>query len=186
MFVHDNGDHGISLAIEQKEGSLKNISIYNNIVYNNGGGGIVISSYDFPTPRENIKIVNNVCYNNKHGIGIGDVLVEDSIIRNNICSNNQRYQLASDSPSMVTIEHNLIDGSTQIYGDDAIIGDPKFVNPSEADFHLKEDSPAIDNGSAVDAPGDDFDGNPRPQGAGYDIGAFEFMETGVNGPSNGK
>ena len=78
---------------------------------------------------------------------------------------------------MVTIEHNLINGSTQIYGDDAIIGDPSFVNPSGADFHLKEDSPAIDNGSAVDAPGNDFDGNPRPQGVGYDIGAFELMET---------
>lgn len=181
--VHHNGGHGISLAIEQKEGSLKNISIYNNIVYNNGGGGIVISSYDFPTPRENIKIVNNVCYNNKYGIGIGDVLVEDSIIRNNICSKNQIYQIASESPSMVTIEHNLIDGSTQVYGDNAIIGDPRFVDPSGADFHLKEDSPAIDNGSAVDAPGDDFDGNPRPQGARHDIGAFEFMETRVNSHS---
>ena len=184
--VHDNGDHGISLAIEQEGGSLKNISIYNNIVYNNGTGGIVISSYHFPTPRENIKIVNNVCYNNKHGIGIADVLVEDSIIRNNICSNNQVYQIASDSPSMLTIDHNLINGSTQIYGDDAIIGDPKFVNPSEADFHLQKDSPAIDSGSAIDAPSEDFAGIPRPQGAGYDIGAFEFIENGIDVPSNGK
>lgn len=185
--VHDNGGDGISMAIEQEGGSLKNINIYNNIVYNNGASGIAIASYFFPTPRENIKIINNVSRNNVHqGIFVGDVPVENSVIRNNICSKNQIYQIASESPSMVTIEHNLIDGSTQIYGDDAIIGDPRFVNPSGADFHLKEDSPAIDNGSAVDAPGDDFDGNPRAQGAGYDIGAFEFMETGVNGPSNGK
>ena len=61
-----------------------------------------------------------------------------------------------------------------------------FANPSKADFHLREGSPAIDSGSAVDAPSDDFDGNSRPQGAGYDIGAFEFMETRFNGPSNGK
>ncbi len=61
-----------------------------------------------------------------------------------------------------------------------------FANPSKADFHLREGSPVIDNGSAVDAPTDDFDGNPRPQGAGYDIGAFEFMEPCVNEPSNGK
>jgi len=87
---------------------------------------------------------------------------------------------------MLTIDHNLINGPTQIYGDDAVIADPKFVNPSGADFHLREGSPAIDNGSAVDTPSDDFDGNPRPQGAGYDIGAFEFMGTGVDVLSNGK
>jgi len=61
-----------------------------------------------------------------------------------------------------------------------------FVNPSAANFHLKEDSPAIGSGSYIDAPSDDFDGNSRPQGAGYDIVAFEFMETRFNGPSNGK
>lgn len=174
--VHDNGDNGISMAIEQKGGSLKNISIYNNIVYNNRSSGIGISSYFFPTPRENIRIINNVCYNNGHdGIYVGDVLVENSVIRNNVCSENQGYQIASDSPSMLTIEHNLINGSSQIYGDNAIIRDPKFVNPSKANFHLQEDSPAIGSGSSIDAPSDDFDGNPRPQGAGYDIGAFEFM-----------
>jgi len=87
---------------------------------------------------------------------------------------------------VLTVDRNLINGSTQIYGDDAIIGDPKFVNPAGGDFHLREDSPAIDSGSSIDAPSDDFDGNPRPQGAGYDVGAFEFMGMGVNGPSNGK
>lgn len=48
-----------------------------------------------------------------------------------------------------------------------------FVNSSRADFHLQEDSPAIDNGFSVDAPSDDFEGNPRPQSDGYDIGAYE-------------
>ncbi len=185
--VHDNGGDGIGIAIEQEEGSLRNISIYNNIVYNNAACGIAVSSYFFLTPRENIKIMNNVLYNNGHdGINVGDVAVKNSVIRNNICSKNRRHQIASYSPSMITMDHNLIDGSTQICGNDALIGDPKFVNPSGADFHLREGSPAIDNGSAVDAPSDDFDGNPRPQGAGYDIGAYEFMGTGVDGPSSSK
>ncbi|RZN38004.1 MAG: hypothetical protein EFT35_05375 [Methanophagales archaeon ANME-1-THS] len=38
-------------------------------------------------------------------------------------------------------------------------------------------SPAIDTGSAGDAPRDDFDGNPRPHGTGYDIGCYEFLLT---------
>jgi hypothetical protein len=49
--------------------------------------------------------------------------------------------------------------------------DPQFVAPSSNDFHLATDSPARD---AVDTgPATDFEGDPRPQGARYDIGADE-------------
>lgn len=179
--LHDNGGDGICIAIEQEGGSLRNIGIYNNIVYNNAASGISIASYFFPTPRENIKIMNNVLYGNgDDGIYVGEVAVKNSVIRNNICSKNRGHQIASYSPSMITIDHNLIDGPTQICGHDALIGDPRFVNASQANFHLKEDSPAIDKGWALDAPGDDFDGNPRPQGSAYDIGAFEFTGTLMN------
>ena len=56
-------------------------------------------------------------------------------------------------------------------------GDPKFVDSAGSDFHLQGNSPSVDNGSAIDAPNDDFDGNKRPQGEGYDIGAYEFLST---------
>jgi hypothetical protein len=43
----------------------------------------------------------------------------------------------------------------------------------DSDFHLKTGSPALDAGTATDAPSYDVDGNPRPVGAGFDIGAYE-------------
>lgn len=49
------------------------------------------------------------------------------------------------------------------------------VNPmfaSATDFRLAAGSPAIDSGVSVSVV-DDFDGTPRPRGAGHDIGAFE-------------
>jgi cysteine-rich repeat protein len=49
--------------------------------------------------------------------------------------------------------------------------DPAFV--PDGSYHLLTTSPLIDMGSEVDAPPDDFDGQPRIQGAMVDIGADE-------------
>jgi hypothetical protein len=48
-----------------------------------------------------------------------------------------------------------------------------FVDPTNYDFHLLETSLAVDNGTSAGAPSEDYNGNPRPQGEGYDIGAYE-------------
>jgi PKD repeat protein len=57
-----------------------------------------------------------------------------------------------------------------------------FVNSGSGDYHLVNGSPAIDKGVATlngkTPPPDDRDGNPRPSGAAYDIGAFE-LQSGV-------
>jgi hypothetical protein len=43
------------------------------------------------------------------------------------------------------------------------------------DYHLTADSPCIDTGTSEGAPSDDIDGDTRPQGQGYDMGADEFV-----------
>jgi hypothetical protein len=54
-----------------------------------------------------------------------------------------------------------------------IIQDPLFIDPEGHDFHLRDGSPALDAGTPESAPPNDLDGKPRPQGAGYCIGALE-------------
>ena len=49
-----------------------------------------------------------------------------------------------------------------------------FADPSGNDLHLVAGAVAVDAGTATGAPAEDHDGNPRPQGAGYDIGASEY------------
>jgi len=63
------------------------------------------------------------------------------------------------------------------YPDDSyndIEGDPLFVNPEEDDYRLQPDSPAIDAGTDILEVTNDYQDISRPQGAGYDIGPFEY------------
>jgi parallel beta-helix repeat protein len=50
-----------------------------------------------------------------------------------------------------------------------------FINPALFDFHLRPDAQdAIDTGSNLLAPAIDLDGVTRPQGAGVDLGCYEY------------
>ena len=51
-------------------------------------------------------------------------------------------------------------------------GDPAFVNPNAGDYHIGIASAAIDQGADTGVYYD-IDGEPRPQGNGYDLGADE-------------
>ncbi|MCD4773405.1 MAG: right-handed parallel beta-helix repeat-containing protein [Bacteroidales bacterium] len=178
--------HGIIVASEAG-GLLENVRIYNNIAYNNEEVGIWIANWSSAQqqPMKDIKVINNTLYNNGNvwggGINVMNSDAENVVIRNNICSQNLSFQIViEDAPQNLIVDHNLIDGYMgywgEIYGSDSVVGNPMFVNPLEADFHLLEGSPAINSGSSDNAPDFDFDGNPRPQGAGYDIGAYEYVD----------
>ena len=69
----------------------------------------------------------------------------------------------------VYIEH----GCTLNWGDGMIYDNPLFVG--YPDVHLQAGSPCIDTGNEVVAPYEDLDGNSRPSGYGYDMGAYEFQ-----------
>jgi len=68
---------------------------------------------------------------------------------------------------------NNISGAVDL-GTHFIMGEPRFVDAENGDFHLRSDSPAIDVGddSVVEVEVD-LDGNPRIVGGAIDLGAFE-------------
>jgi len=51
-----------------------------------------------------------------------------------------------------------------------------FIDLGNWDLHLREGSIAIDAGTSENGPSVDYDGANRPQGEGYDIGAYEIPE----------
>ncbi|HHC79559.1 MAG TPA: T9SS type A sorting domain-containing protein [Flavobacteriia bacterium] len=187
--VHHCSESGIAMASESG-GLLEYVTIFNNIVYNNKYGGIELGAWSdigFTglKPIKHIQIINNTCYQNgsyNNGWGYGIVIdnpdAEDVTIRNNICSNNSAQIAIKQIKSQGVVDHNLFYGnntaSGTLYGDYSILQAPLFVDSSTDNFHLRSDSPAIDNGNSIDAPNVDFENNNRPSGMDYDIGAYEY------------
>jgi hypothetical protein len=57
-----------------------------------------------------------------------------------------------------------------------------FVDVASGDLHLDYGVPAVvDQGIFISGLTEDFDGDARPQGPGYDIGADEYVGSGVGG-----
>lgn len=188
--VHNISNSDGLQAASEMGGLLENIHFYNNISYNNKYSGLAVTrngDEGGPHPMKNITIINNTFHNNGDywggGIAMDNPEAQGVAIRNNICSQNQSFEIsvATDvSPKNVIVENNLLYNykadadDSEVTGSNFVEGDPLFVNPAAADFHLKAGSPAIDKGSATNAPATDFDGTARPQGQSIDIGAFEY------------
>jgi hypothetical protein len=146
-------------------GSGDSNQAYNNIVRNNAGTGIG-SGYG----ATNAKIYNNtIVSNGGYGTGVGGDT--NTIIKNNIIYNNSLGAFNVFSPATYTITNNLCGSSGTGC---AVVGNPLFVNPTGNNYAVNQGSPAIDNGTILtDVPPYDINGNLRPQGAGWDIGAYE-------------
>jgi parallel beta-helix repeat protein len=69
-------------------------------------------------------------------------------------------------------------------GEGNIDAAPQFANPGEHDLRIALGSPCIDAGSASGAPATDTLGTARPQGAGVDMGAYEYF-AGQDSDNNG-
>jgi hypothetical protein len=194
---YQNHDHGIYHS------GGDDVTIRNNIIYNIKGGWAV---HAYPNSRARMNILNNTFaftnqYQGKYGaIIIWDgMTVSDSDITNNIfylVNTAAIYVGGSSSPSFsnVRVSNNIVSNGAILRADSSVGSgltlvnnrentDPGLVNPTGYDFHLRADSLAIDSGATVPVP-TDFEGRARPQGSGYDIGAYEYSSSGISSLPN--
>jgi hypothetical protein len=62
-------------------------------------------------------------------------------------------------------------------------GDPLFVDPAHFNLRLKTGSPLINKGRSILSVSNDFANIVRPQGASWDIGAYEFQSVVLKKPA---
>jgi predicted outer membrane repeat protein len=170
--------------------NIRDSSFFNNTATNYGGGIYNESSSQLITNSlfyDNSASSGGGIYNNsssptimnctfaRNGGGIYNYYSSPNIT-NSIVWGNSSYQIDNNWASSPTVTYSDIEGGYE--GEGNIEADPLFEKdqpPGKPDFHLKAGSPAIDAGTADGAPDTDLDGNSRPNGQGYDMGAYEHQ-----------
>ncbi len=197
-----NHDHGIYLGGGPVGPS--DVLIKNNVFINRDSGWpIHIFSSDETSLFSNITITNNT-FDKPNTTRDGHIIlganVDNLLIQNNIFSDPRETAITilsgCGTRNIDLVLHNNITHSTdqntptlidnecegfEIGVDNLTSTGPMFTDAENGGYTLLSSSPAIDAGTATDAPNADFDGNSRPidgdgvGGAQYDIGAFEFV-----------
>lgn len=180
----DKGRYGIFLGNEVGSTQIfKDIKIYSNTIYcslNNIYSSIKTSNDLTAARLKRLNITNNIFIKNNKTSGafsyymlyFGNIASTDGIITLN---NNLYYNYFAGATFRIHWKDGDYDTSTPAkWGNNPLFVNPLLYSIATGDFHLNSTSPAVDAANSSLVPSTDYDGNPRPLGYGYDIGAYEY------------
>jgi hypothetical protein len=195
--VYENGTSGGSGI--NMDGVTDTI-VRNNLLYDNHASGISLYQIDGGSGSMNNLVLNNTILMPSDGrwaINIPDAVDTGNKVFNNIIYSDHSWRgsiliaapgLAGfESDYNVVVDRFSVDGgNAQIalsqwrahgYGLHSFVASPVqlFVDPASDDYHLAGDGPAVNAGTTLADVSDDLDGNARPAGPAYDIGAYEYV-----------
>jgi len=201
--IHDTTLDGINLnGVDPDNGPVE---VFNNVLYNVGkgpdppdGAGVYscINLGSDVSPTTPVKVYNNTCFNggststsNQSQSGALSFYIPATVTNNLIYQTNGRPYFTSDAGCGQVKGGSNNDffgngGAPSCGGlSGSLNANPQIVSTSTPDFHLLSGSPVIDAGVAMSGLTWDHDGITRPQGASYDVGAYEYPSGAVARPA---
>jgi hypothetical protein len=125
-----------------------------------------------------VRVQNAVVYDVGYGVryedNIQDVKIWNSTFGADV---GQVFRSASSSGSVLDVRNVAILGSARPSeandGSNLMLPASAFIDAPKHNYHLATTSPANDAGVPLSGVATDRDGTTRPQGTGYDVGAYE-------------
>jgi parallel beta-helix repeat protein len=198
--IWDNGSGGASgINCDGVQDSL----IRNNLIFDEHASGISLYRIDGGGASTGNRVLNNtvlVAADGRWALNIQDGS-SNNTARNNILlnanSSHGAIDIGGDSLDGFSADHNAVTDRFTTNGGDSVLSLSEwrgetgndgnsfvsassnlFENPGGDDYSLSSSSPAVDAGEMLaDVPADLL-GVARPQGAGFDIGAYEREDGG--------
>jgi parallel beta-helix repeat protein len=157
------------------------VTVTNHMIARNGAnvaaGGIFLDAASV------VRLTNNTIVDNDFGAGKeGVVLVNATKMAatNNLLVGHS-IGISVSASTLVHSNNDYWENGAALAG--AVTGtheiflNPSFVGRASGDYHLALTSAVIDQGDGTTFPPFDFEGDPRPRGAGVDVGADEVYRT---------
>jgi len=173
VVAYDNVIYGVGEGPDPADGSSDYACIYVANITNQGAAG-----------SGNVQLWNNTLYDcGARGTSAAGAIAHASgpvgieMSNNLILATGSEAYFSGDTTG-ISGSNNLLFGGTgaAAFLTATVSSDPLLVAPASHDFHLGAQSPAVDHGVSEAAVTTDFDGNARPQGAAFDIGAYELVK----------
>lgn len=187
--IHGNAANGLDLD------GIQDSLIQNNLIYGNGNHAARAFQIDASAGPKNLTFVNNtfVQGNGNAVLKLTQDLGGQSFFNNILVNDASGTSLVVANLSFQS-NQNVVRGGFSLDGESSVISlaqwqaaghdanslastSAALFNSPGSDFTLKSGAPAANAGLAsfnsVSAPSDDLLGAARPQGSGYDVGAYE-------------
>lgn len=171
-----NDGGGIYLYYSSSSPTFTNCVMANNTASGSGGG--IFSGFSTTPSIVSCTIAGNTAPN---GGGLFSYLIATPNLSNCVIWGNNNGIVSTVSTPVIS--YSIVQGGYSGTGNSS--NDPLFFNSADPDgpdnkwmtaddgLRLQVGSPALDNGTATGAPATDIRGAARPQGSGYDMGAYE-------------
>lgn len=181
---------GMGIQANGASGATSRTVIRNNRCYNNGARAATTGSNIVIMNGTDILVYNNLSYQTDARTNLVGIQVYTGTFAAKVYNNTVYGMAAYDGfflqfySSAPLIKNNIAFGCSSNYHDytgtgapvlvtNTFAADPLFVDAPNADFTLQAGSPSRNAGTTLSEVLTDFAGTARPQGANYDIGAYE-------------